>query len=213
MTVNGKEASLGDRADIVLDLVAIDGRLLPPPLEHVYIALNKPAGYACTRHDPHMPETVYDLLPTELHALFTVGRLDIDTTGLLLMTNDGDWANAIAHPREHVEKTYVADVEGDVTEEKLEALRWGVPLPQGVTYPALVRQTWSRPADWLSRLQITIAEGRNRQIRRMLDYIDVRVLSLTRISVGSLTIGDLPEGRWRHLEVREVEALKRDAGQ
>lgn len=212
MTVNGKEAFLGDRADPTVDVVVVDGQPLPPPLELIYVALNKPAGYACTRHDPHMPDTVYDLLPPELSALFTVGRLDIDTTGLLLLTNDGDWGNAIAHPREHVEKTYIADVEGEVTPEKLEALRWGVPLPRGLTQPALVREIWSRPAEWLSRLLITISEGRNRQIRRMLDYIDVRVLALSRISVGSLTLDDLPEGRWRWITPEEVDALRREAG-
>jgi len=211
VSVNGKTASIGDRADAAADAITIDGRPLPPPLDHVYVVLNKPSGYACTRHDPYLPDTVYDLLPLEMSALFTVGRLDVDTTGLLLLTNDGEWANAIAHPRQHVEKTYVAEVEGDVTPEKLDALRWGVPLEEGVTLPALVRETWRRPADWLSRLQITISEGRKRQVRRMLDYIDVRVLSLTRVSVGPLNVGDLPVGRWRPLDEREVEALRRDA--
>ncbi|HEY3414348.1 MAG TPA: pseudouridine synthase [Armatimonadota bacterium] len=211
VSVNGTTSTLGDRADAESDVITVDGRPIPPPRAHVYVILNKPAGYACTRYDPHISRTVYDLLPIEMETLFTVGRLDVDTEGLLLLTNDGEWANNIAHPRTHVPKTYLADVYGEVTPQSLDALRWGIPLEEGVTLPALVREVWHRPSEGRSRLQIVISEGRKRQVRRMLDYVGLRVAWLERVAVGSLHLDDLPVGRWRYLDEREVLSLKAEA--
>ena len=211
VSVNGTTSTLGDSADADSDISTVDGQRIPPAQAHVYVVLNKPAGYACTRYDPHISRTVYDLLPIEMETLFTVGRLDVDTEGLLLLTNNGEWANNIAHPRTHVPKTYLADVYGEVTPESLDELRWGIPLEECVTQPALVREVWHRPSEWRSRLQIVITEGRKRQVRRMLDYVGLRVVWLQRVAVGSLHLDDLPVGRWRFLDEREVSMLKAEA--
>lgn len=209
--MNGKTSTIGDSADAERDLITVDGKSIPAARAHVYVVLNKPEGFACTRYDPHISRTVYDLLPADMQTLFTVGRLDVDTEGLLLLTNDGGWANNIAHPRTHVPKTYLADVYGEVTDRSLDELRWGIPLEEGVTQPALVREVWHRPSEWRSRLQIVITEGRKRQVRRMLDYVGLRVMWLERVAVGSLHLEDLPVGRWRYLDEREVSMLKAEA--
>lgn len=209
--VNGTIAVIGDRADPESCSITIDGKPIPGRTERVYIMLNKPAGFACTRRDRFLPDTVYDLLPDELSPLFSVGRLDVDTEGLLLMTNDGDWSNGISHPTKHVSKTYVAEVGGTVSRELLDDMRRGIPLDDGITQPANVRETWSRPAELRSRLSITITEGRKRQVRRMLDYVGLTVLHLKRVEVGGIELGNLPLGRYRYLTEAEVKSLRVDA--
>jgi 23S rRNA pseudouridine2605 synthase len=178
----------------------------------VYIMLNKPAGYACTRRDPHLPSTVYHLLPRGMNRLFTVGRLDVDTEGLLLLTNDGTWANDIAHPRKHVSKTYLAEVSGVPVPADLDQLRRGIELEDGLTLPARARLVWQRPSQERARLQIVITEGRKRQVRRMLAAVGLPVVWLQRTSIGPVELGALPLGRWRELSPDEIEALRREAG-
>ena len=206
--VNGQIAHLGDSADPEKDTITLDGAVVQPAKDHHYIMLNKPVGYACTRWDPHLPTTVYQLLPSSMKRLFTVGRLDVDTEGLLLLTSDGGWANDITHPRHHVPKTYVADVNGHPWPEALEALRRGIDLEDGRTLPANVRLLRHRPSDGMARLEITLREGRKRQVRRMLQAVDLEVVHLVRIRIGTLELGRLAEGEWRHLLPDEVNALR-----
>lgn len=210
MRVNGRVAIIGDRADAGTDEITVDNRPVRAPLEHAYIALNKPAGFACTRHDPYLPRTVYDLLPPDMDRLFTVGRLDVDTEGLLLMTTDGAWANDIAHPRKHVDKAYRAEVGGFLQRAAMDALRDGVDLDDGRTLPARVRVLEADPYGRDSLLEITITEGRKRQVRRMLAAVNLEVLRLERVSVGSVRLRDLPTGRWRYLWPDEIAALRRE---
>jgi 23S rRNA pseudouridine2605 synthase len=182
------------------DVVEVDGeRIDKQPLAH--ILLHKPAGVVTTASDPQGRTTVVDLVPREPRVV-PVGRLDADTTGALLLTNDGPLAHRLAHPRYGVEKTYVADVEGRPTEETLERLRAGIDLEDGRTAPANV----SLPAP--TTVELTIHEGRNRQVRRMLEAVGHPVTRLHRSAYAGLTLEGLEPGRWRELEPSEVERLR-----
>lgn len=208
--MNGKVAAIGQSAGGD-DEITVDGRRVGRSLPPEYIALNKPTGYACTRHDPHLPRTIYDLLPPDMEALFTVGRLDVETEGLLLMTNDGEWANRVMHPRRHVPKTYLAAISGRVTREHLEPLRHGVRLDDGMTLPAGVEILSEHPERGETGMEITLTEGRKRQVRRMLRAVGLHVRRLRRVRVGPVALGDLPPGRWRRLSRREVNDMMREA--
>lgn len=182
--------------------VALDGRPLAPEPREVY-ALNKPAGVVSTAKDTHGRRTVTELVPSQ-RRLYPVGRLDADSTGLILLTNDGDLANALTHPSFEVEKTYRARVQpGPVPEPALRALREGVELEEGRTAPARVRQV--EPG----LLEITIHEGRKRQVRRMCEAVGHRVKALERTAFGPLRLERLPEGEFRRLTPAEVERLHR----
>lgn len=211
--VNGLTVTtLGMRINPERDAVTVDGRLVQAPGKRVYVLLHKPVGYVTTMHDPQGRPTVLDLLPEELRRLrvYPVGRLDRDTSGLLLLTNDGDFAQRMTHPRYSMEKRYQALVEGHPTEEALTALREGVVLTEGngrsyKTAPAPVRiLRWAGPNSWL---EMTIHEGRKRQVRRMLSVVGHPVLELKRVAIGPLTLGDVPVGKWRYLREGEVKAL------
>ena len=181
--------------------VAVDGEPVAPEAPVVY-ALNKPSGVVSTARDTHGRRTVTELVPSE-RRLYPVGRLDADTTGLILLTNDGELANRLTHPRYEVPKTYVAEVEpARVGERALRRLREGVELDDGVTAPASVRQV--RPGV----LELTLREGRKRQVRRMLEAVGHRVVGLRRVAFGPLRLGDLREGRHRRLTAAEVERLR-----
>ncbi len=209
MTVNGVVVTqLGTRVDAERDVVAVDGVPLEQP-RHRTLLLNKPADYITTRSDPHARDTVMALAPA-IPGLHPVGRLDKDTTGLLLLTNDGELTYALTHPKHHVEKAYRAWVEGSLTEGTLVRLRQGVMLDDGPTAPAQVRRFAVR--EGRTQLELIIHEGRKRQVRRMLIAVGHPVISLTRVRVGPLTLGQLPEGRWRELTADEVQALFRAAG-
>src|SRR5438132_1802648 len=202
----------GVRIDPEHDTVLVDGKPVQAPPRHVYLLLHKPAGHVTTVRDPQGRPTVLDLLPAELRALrvYPVGRLDIDTSGLLLLTNDGDFALRLTHPRYSTEKHYQALVQGCPTEAALEALRRGVDITEDDgrvhrTAPAQVRVL--RRAGTNCWLALTIHEGRKRQVRRMLAAAGHRVLQLVRVGVGPLTLGDLAAGKWRYLTSEEVEAL------
>jgi len=211
--VNGLTVTTqGARVDPEHDKVSVDGKPVAAPARHVYILLHKPVGYVTTAHDPQGRPTVLDLLPPEVHSLrvYPVGRLDIDTSGLLLLTNDGEFALRLSHPRYSTEKHYHALVQGCPTGAQLEALRRGVDITEDDsrmhrTAPAQVRiLRWAGPNCWLT---LTLHEGRKRQVRRMLAAASHPVLQLVRVGIGSLKLGDLDAGKWRYLTDKEVEAL------
>jgi len=188
------------------DAVALDGRPVAPGQDRVVYALNKPAGVVSTARDPQGRPTVVTLVP-QTERLYPVGRLDIDTTGLILLTNEGDLAHRLTHPSFEVEKTYRAVVGGPpVREGALRALRDGLELDDGRTAPARVRRI---SAD---TIEITIHEGRKRQVKRMCEAVGHPVKRLERVAFGPLQLGDLPRGRWRKLSAGEVTSLVEWAG-
>jgi 23S rRNA pseudouridine2605 synthase len=201
VTVNGVPAVLGRRVDPEHDLIEVDGAPVGTKPGLVYYLLNKPAGVVTTAKDPHHRSTVVDLVPAQPR-VFPVGRLDADTEGLLLLTNDGALANRIAHPRHGVAKEYLATVEaGPVSPAAIRALRTGVELDDGPTAPARV----SQPSPGV--LRITIHEGRNRQVRRMCDAVGYSVTRLVRTRIGPLRDHRLGPGSWRALTADEVRRL------
>lgn len=208
--INGRViTTLGLKIDPLKDRVEVDGRPLARPEKKVYLLLNKPAGYVTTVKDPRGRAKVTDLLRGIKQRVYPVGRLDYDTEGLLLLTNDGDLAYALTHPRHEVPKTYLARVKGVPAPEKLKALARGVPLEDGPTAPARVRLVSDKGGNGL--LEITIHEGRNRQVRRMCEHIGHPVLALRRVRIGPLELGGLKPGQYRHLTFREVARLKKVA--
>jgi pseudouridine synthase len=189
-------------------VVTVDGREVTAE-RHVYLMLNKPSGYVTTAADEQGRQTVLDLVKVP-QRVFPVGRLDLTTTGLLLLTNDGDLAMRLTHPRYGVEKTYRALVKGNVTPTELERLEFGVELDDGPTAPAKARIVGGDKGG--SVLEITIHEGRNRQVRRMCEAIDHPVRSLRRTAFGPLRLGVMREGATRPLDANELEALQKTAG-
>ena len=212
--VNGTTITAqGTRIDPAHDRVSVDGKPIHGAVVHVYILLHKPENYVCTVRDERGRPTVLDLLPPEIRTLrvYPVGRLDADTSGLLLLTNDGDFAQHVAHPRHSTPKRYEAVVKGCPTSEVLNALRTGVVIPeddggQHTTAPAIVNILRRIGDNCL--LSLTIHEGRKRQIRRMLTVVGHPVLTLTRVAVGTLTLKGVPIGKWRHLTEDEVKELR-----
>lgn len=211
--VNGAAVTTqGTRIDPANDAVTVDGKLISAPARTVYVMLHKPTGYVTTASDPQGRPTVLDLLPDELRRLrvYPVGRLDLDTSGLLLLTNDGEFMQRIAHPRYAQEKVYHALVQGNPTEATLERLRRGVEFAEDDgrvhhTAPARVERLRRANADcWLS---LSIHEGRKRQVRRMLASVGHPVLELQRVSIGPVSLGDLAVGKWRYLTQSEKEVL------
>lgn len=201
VSVNGSPVTDPARGVGSDDAVTVDGREVSAGHERVVYALNKPAGVVSTARDPQGRPTVVTMVP-QTERLYPVGRLDIDTTGLILLTNEGDLAHRLTHPSFEVEKTYRAVVGGPpVREPELQALRDGVELDDGRTSPAGVHRV---SAD---TIEITIHEGRKRQIKRMCEAVGHPVKRLERIGFGPLSLGDLPRGRWRRLDQGEVDAL------
>jgi len=206
--VNGDVVTeLGTKVDPAVDVVTLDGKRLSLAEEPVYIALNKPAGVMTTMSDPQGRMTVATLVPTkEYPGLFPVGRLDYDTTGLLLFTTDGEIAHRLLHPKWHVEKVYRALIDGRAVEAELQRLRDGVALDDGLTAPARVKSL--RSSGTTTFVEIAITEGRKRQVRRMFSKIGHPVLELHRASFGPVPLGDLSRASWRHLSAEEVAALR-----
>jgi pseudouridine synthase len=215
--VNGVTVTTqGTRIDPAHDRVSVDGKHVQATTQHVYILLHKPVGYISTAHDPQGRPTVLDLLPSEVRRLrvYPVGRLDSETSGLLLLTNDGDFALRLSHPRYATEKHYEALVQGYPSAEALDALRKGVEITEDngqhyKTAPARVR--FLRRAGANSWLALTLHEGHKRQVRRMLAAIGYPVLELTRVGVGSLTLKGVPVGKWRYLTEGEVKGSMKAA--
>jgi len=184
--------------------VSVDGRFLDGPEERMVFVVNKPAGVLSTARDTRGRRTVVDLVPARGARLYPVGRLDADSSGLILVTNDGDLAQRLTHPSFEVPRTYRATVRpSPVPERALRALREGVELEDGRTAPAKVRQLRA------GLLELSIHEGRNHQVRRMCEAVGHRVRTLQRVRFGPLRLGDLPEGEHRRLKAAEVEALRR----
>lgn len=201
--VNGERAVLGRRVDVERDVVEVDGAPVGIRPDLVYYLLNKPAGVVSTAKDTHDRETVVDLVPAEPR-VYPVGRLDAETEGLLLLTNDGELTFRLTHPKFGVEKEYVAQVESDgrpVSREALAALRKGVDIGDGVTSPAEVGEL--QPGV----LRIVIHEGRNRQVRRMCETVGYPVVRLVRTRIGPLVDKSLRPGEWRSLNLDEVRSL------
>jgi len=206
--VNGEiVTSLGSKVDPLTDIVLVDDSEIRLSEGPVYLALNKPSGVVTTMSDPEGRPTVASLVPAEeFPGLFPVGRLDFETTGLLLFTTDGELAHRLLHPRWKVPKTYVAVVDGHPGQIARKRLATGVELDDGLTAPAQVRVLERRPETAL--VEIVISEGRKRQVRRMFSAVHHPVRELHRIRFGPVELGMLREGAWRHLEDSEVAALR-----
>jgi len=205
--VNGKVVTeLGAKADPDHDHVKVDGKLINPKQPKAYIMLNKPAGFVTTMSDPEGRPIVAHLLKGVKVRVYPVGRLDYDTEGLLLLTNDGDFAHLVTHPRHELPKTYLVKVKGFLEDRNVENLEQGVFLKDGRTAPAKVRKL--RKEESNSWVEITIHEGRKRQVRRMIDFTGHSVIKLKRTKVGNLNLGDLPVGAYRHLTLDEVRGLR-----
>jgi 23S rRNA pseudouridine2605 synthase len=204
VTVDGAVAALGDRVDPDVDQLSLDGVPVITRPDLVYYLLNKPSKVMTTAHDPEGRPTVLELVPEEPR-VFPVGRLDFDTEGLLVLTNDGDLTQLLTHPSHGVEKTYLAEVTGRVEPGVIRALREGVDLDDGRTAPARVHVVQS--ASERSAIELTIHEGRNRQVRRMCAAVGLNVVRLVRTRLGAVQDSRLAPGRWRPLEAGEVRAL------
>ncbi len=204
--VNGKTVTrLGVDVDPENDSVSMDGRRLRQKRRDVYVMLHKPKGVVCTAKDDKGRKTVLDLVDVKAR-LFPVGRLDYDTEGLLLLTTDGQLAQTLTHPSHHIPKTYVARIFGELSEEEEKSLEKGVLLDGALTQPASVKVV--EKDDRTSRIEITIFEGRNRQVRRMLESVGKDVEFLKRVSVGELRLGGLSRGKYRFLTEKEINYLK-----
>lgn len=222
VTVNGEIANeLGRKVDPSSDIVAVDGKVIHLGEQPVYLMLHKPKGVLTTMSDPFSRPTVAQLVPVQEHpGLFPVGRLDQDTTGLLLFTTDGDLAQELLHPRCEKEKVYFARVEGAVSDEDIKALERGIELEDGRTAPAhahLLQQSNAQEKRWLQQVGepregdsvvvLSIHEGKKHQVKRMLAALGHPVLALFRPRFATLDIGDLPEGSWRYLTEDEIATL------
>lgn len=205
VTCNGAAAKLGDTADPEVDEIKVDGKLLPTAGDDVYIMLNKPRGYVTTLSDEKGRPNAAQLIDCGTR-VYPVGRLDMDSEGLLLFTNDGEFANTLMHPKHEVDKTYRVLVEG-FTEENLEKLKQPIELDGYRIRKPTVKLLRTRERGQ-AQLLVTIHEGRNRQVRRMCAAAGMNVLRLQRISEGKLKLGDLELGKWRYLTETEVELLK-----
>ena len=206
VAVNGVVVTeLGSKADSATDRITLDGKPLRREVTKLYVLLYKPAGYMTTLKDPEGRPIVTDLLKGIKTRVYPVGRLDYNTEGLLLLTNDGAWANRLAHPRHEVDKEYLVRVSGTVSPEQLGAMAAGLELDDGRTAPAAVRV--ERESDNNSWLSITIHEGRYRQVRRMCEAVHLSVVRLKRVRYGFLELGELRPGEYRLLTAAEAERL------
>ena len=205
VTCNGMTAQLGDTADPEVDTILVDGKPLPSPGEYVYIMLNKPRGYVTTLSDEKGRPNAAQLIDCGTR-VYPVGRLDMDSEGLLLFTNDGDFANTLMHPKHEVNKTYRVLVQG-YSDENLEKLKQPIELDGYTIRTPGVKLLRTRDKGQ-AQLLVTIHEGRNRQVRRMCDAAGMKVLRLQRISEGNLKLGNLESGKWRFLTRDEVAYLK-----
>jgi 23S rRNA pseudouridine2605 synthase len=205
VAVDGKKVQTPDAwVDPEHQRVTLDGKPLRAARK-VYLLLYKPKGCVTTYKDPDGRPTVYDLLKDVPEKVFSAGRLDLDTTGLLIFTNDGEFADRITSPESHVPKTYLVKASMLLTDDQLDQLRHGVDLADGPTRPAKVQRI--RDSARYTFFEITIAEGRNRQVRRMVETLGAKVLKLVRTGIGSMRIGDLQIGKYRALSDREVRGL------
>jgi 23S rRNA pseudouridine2605 synthase len=197
--INGRKAKLGDKVDPLKDVVKVYGKIIKPSAEKIYIALNKPKGYVVSKSDPNHRKTVFSLLPENLQKkVWNIGRLDYDTEGLLIMTNDGELTQELSHPKYEHEKEYEVTTQEVPTENMLERLRTGVEIATGTTYPAQVKQRDGK-------VRITIHEGKKRQIRRMFSGVGLTVSNLKRIRINKLLLPkDLAVGSYKLVKKEEI---------
>ena len=208
VTVNGRRLKEpGARFLWGWDRICVDGQEIPRPTERIYLMINKPFGYISSLSDPEGRPLVTDLLKDVHQRVYPVGRLDFDTLGLLLFTNDGEWAHRMTHPRYRVPRTYKTELAGAVTEEALNRLRAGVRIDDGT--PCRPKVTLVSRSQEKSIWRMTIRQGKSRQIRRMMDAVGYNVVHLTRISFGKLALGNLKVGEYRHLEAEEIASTKK----
>ena len=213
VSLNGKIVTeAGMKADAERDEILVDGKAVQRAEEHVYFLLNKPKGYLSTAKDERGRKTVLDLLPEVEQRIYPVGRLDNNTEGLLLLTNDGELMNGLLHPSKEIYKTYLARVSGEVTEEKLQALRKGVQLEDGLTAPARARVLEQELRGGLTRVEVIIHEGRNRQVRRMFAAIGCDVKALKRTEFAGLNLSGVHRGEHRSLTMEELAYLREVIG-
>jgi 23S rRNA pseudouridine2605 synthase len=214
VSVNGTVVrELGSRADPAKDDIRVDGRRVRSEIQHRYLALYKPRGYVTTRKDPEGRPTVIDLLGRDVGYIYPVGRLDYDSEGLLLLTTDGELAERLTHPRHEVERVYEAIVAGAPDDDAIEKLRRGVFIDGHRTSPAEVRRGATvKSGGVTTKLTLSLREGRNRQVRKMCQAVGHPVRALTRVRMGTVTLGRLRPGEWRELGAAEVAALKGGAG-
>lgn len=208
--VNGRPASLGDKVSPAHDTVTVSGKKIVFNKKHYYIMLYKPRGFVTTMEDEMGRRCVADLVKDLGARVYPVGRLDKDSEGLLLMTNDGEFANALTHPSKHVPKTYRVTVRPDITDEQLESFKNGMVIDGRRTAPAdahILEKQENRVV-----VEIVLYEGRNRQIRKMCEALNLEVARLKRTAVGSLKLGMLPQGKWRELTEDEVHRLMVSSG-
>ena len=208
--LNGRTVQTPDCwVDMQRDRVTLDGHPVSG-VKKIYLLLYKPKGFLTTYTDPEGRPTVYDLVKDAGAWVVPVGRLDLDTTGLLIMTNDTEFAERLTDPEYKVPKTYQAKCAGRLSDEQIARLGEGVELSDGPTRPAVARRL--RDSGKYTHIELTIGEGRNRQVRRMVEAIDSKVIKLVRIAIGPVRIGDLPIGKWRHLTEAEVRGLRGGGG-
>ncbi|WP_461204389.1 pseudouridine synthase [Clostridium sp. DL1XJH146] len=196
---------LGTKIDTDIDKVYVDNKLIKPETKKIYIALNKPTGYITTANDEKGRKTVIDLIDIE-ERIYPIGRLDANTSGILLLTNDGEVFNKVIHPRSHIKKTYICEVNGIPSKENMRILAEGVDIGGYITQKAtatILKKTKEENAI----LKITISEGKNRQVRKMCLAIGHNVITLKRISVGNIKLNNLIYGKWRYLDAKEIEYL------
>lgn len=206
VTVNGQRATIGTKADPSRDHIKVDGRLLTRPEPKVYFMFNKPRGVVTSLSDPAGRKTVRDFLKGIRYRVYPVGRLDYDSEGLLLISNDGELAHSLLHPSHKIPKTYLVKVKGVIGQETLEKVRQGVRLQDGMTMPARVEKV--RYLEHNSWVEVTVHEGRKRLIRRMLEEVGHPVMRLMRIAIDGLRLKNLKPGEIRHLTEDELKILK-----
>ncbi len=205
--VNGKTITeLGTKVNPEKDIVTYNGRKLKTEEKFVYILLNKPIGYVTTVKDQFGRDSVLDLVKVKEH-LVPVGRLDMYTSGALILTNDGDFVYKVTHPKHEIEKTYTVTIKGIVKNEEVEMLRKGVKIEDYTTKPAKVKILKTDEEKNISRLEITIHEGKNRQVRKMCETVGHKVLALHRSKIAGIGVKDIPLGKWRFMKEKEIRKI------
>lgn len=205
--VNGKIITeLGIKINPEKDIIEFENKPVKESSKHIYILLNKPIGYVTTSDDQFGRDTVLDLVKVK-QRIVPVGRLDMYTSGALILTNDGDFVYKVTHPKHEIEKTYTVTVKGIVQNSEVEQLRQGVQIEDYITKPAKVKILKTDTEKDLSRLEITIHEGKNRQVRKMCEVVGRKVLALHRSKIGNIGVKDIELGKWRYLNIKEVKEL------